>query len=111
MTEVAPFFVSLVLTEEKIPDHRTECVGCAFCFVALCQMLGGKEKDKRILLRKRAKFRQLKEVLLSVFMALLQPSVKLLESLNIRCDFHVFGPRAQNGNFETTDLCKKHPQF
>lgn len=44
-------------------------------------------------------------------MALLQPSVKLLESLNIRCEFHVFGLREQNDNFGTTDLCKKHSQF
>ena len=42
-------------------------------------MLGCKEKDNKILLRKREKIWQPKEARLSVLMALLQPSVKPLE--------------------------------
>lgn len=52
--------------------------GPPFEFAALCQMLGCKEKDNRILFWKREKFWQPKKALLCVLIALLQPSVKLL---------------------------------
>ena len=47
-------------------------------------MLGCKEKDRKTLLRKREKFWQPKEVLLSILMALLLPTIAVSRTTNMR---------------------------